>query len=272
MEYIDKEKSREWAQQLIREFLDWLKNESETYPEDLYIAFRADTPRKDSFIERLLEDNNHRCCYCMRDLKGTTLEHMIPQSVKTRVGYDRYFKGESSLDANNIVLAQEYLNNPQEVPPFPHTIAYENLIPSCFGDLPYNSAKCCNNHRKDRFIHPLVFRPTIHEEVKYYQNGDVVWTEDSEYIEPTITTLGLDCLELKAIRRIWYYLANKGIGCEGQNSMQMAVDDLLIEIGTPSNSEEKAMQQMLMNFKKDEYWGLLKKYTYFNNTELYEKE
>lgn len=82
MEYIDKSKSREWAHALIKEFLKRRLEEDGEYPNELYNAFMGDTNCKDAFVKRLLEDNNHRCCYCMRDIKGTTLEHMIPRSVK----------------------------------------------------------------------------------------------------------------------------------------------------------------------------------------------
>jgi len=275
MEYIDKNKSREWAHELIKEFLKRRLEEDGEYPKDLYAAFKGYPECKDAFVEKILEDNNHRCCYCMRDIKGTTLEHMIPQSVKTQKDFSKYFQNESYLDISYMILAQDFLDNPHEVPPYPHTIAYENLIPSCFGNLPSGAPKCCNNYRKDKFVQPLVFRPNIHEEVKYYGDGNIVWTEepeDPEYPEgknPTIVKLGLACLELKAIRRIWYYLSSHDLNCEDTNK-NLAIDDLLIELGTPKDAEDRNMQQMLINFKKPEYWELLKKYTYFANKEIFE--
>lgn len=269
MEYIDKNKSREWAHKLIKEFLERRLEEDGEYPEDLYAAFKGDPKCKDAFVERLLEDNNHRCCYCMRSIKGTTLEHMIPQSVKTKEAFSKYYHDESNLDISNMTLAQDFLNNPHEVPPYPHTIAYENLFPSCFGNLPSGASKCCNIYRKDEFVQPLVFRPNIHEEVKYYANGNIIWTKDPEETIPTLTKLGLDCLELKAIRRIWYYLSNHDLNCEDTNKT-IAIDDLLIELGDPMTSEDCNMQQMLLNFKNSEYWGLLGKYKYFANKEIFE--
>jgi hypothetical protein len=205
----------------------------------------------------------------MRNIKGTTIEHMIPQSVRTQREFSKYYEKESLFDIFNMILAQDFIENPKDVPPYPHTIAYENLIPSCFGNLPDGSAKCCNNYRKDKTIQPLVFRPNIHDEVKYKADGNIIWTEDPEQIIPTLTTLGLDCIELKAIRRIWHYLASQGMGCEDANR-EKTIDDLLIELGTPSNSQEINMQQMLLNFKKSNYWKLLEKYTYFNNIEIFE--
>lgn len=270
MECIDKNKSREWAHKLIKEFLEKCLEEDGKYPEDLYAAFSGYHEFK-FFRERLLEDNNYRCCYCMRDIKGTTLEHMIPQSVKTQEAFSKYFEHESNLGIFNMILTQDFLDNHKEVPPYPHTIAYENLIPSCIGNLPLHSraSKCCNNYRKDKFVQPLVFRPKIHEEIKYYANGNIIWTKDPEDENPTITKLGLDCLELKAIRRIWHYLSSHDLNCVDTNK-NLAIDDLLIELGTPKDAEDRNMQQMLMNFKKIEYWELLKKYTYFANKDIFE--
>lgn len=269
MEYIDKNKSREWTHELINAFLKRCLDENGKYPEDLYAAFKGDPNCKDLFVNRLLEDNHYRCCYCMRNIKGTTLEHMIPQTVKTPEDFAKYFELESDLDSENIMLTQKFLDTPKDVPPYPHVIAYENLIPSCFGNLPSKSAKCCNNYRKDQTIQPLVFRPNIHKEIKYKANGNIVWTEDPEPIIPTLSKLGLDCLELKAIRRIWHYLVNHNMGFEDANRNK-TIDDLLIELGKPTNCQENNMQQMLLNFKKPEYWKLLEKYSYFNNKEIFE--
>lgn len=269
MEYIDKNKSREWAHELIKEFLRRRLEEDGEYPEDLYAAFKGDPECKDAFVERLLDDNNQRCCYCMRSIRGTTLEHMIPQSVKNQEAFSKYYQYASNLDISNMILAKEFLENPKEVPPYSHTIAYENLIPSCFGNLPSGAPKCCNNYRKDKFVQPLVFRPNIHEEIKYYPNGNIIWTEDPEEIIPTLTKLGLDCLELRTIRRIWYYLSTHNLNCEDTNK-NLAIDDLLIELGDSKDAEDRNMRQMLLNFKKADYWELLKKYTYFANKDIFE--
>lgn len=269
MEYIDKNKSREWAHKLIKEFLKRCLEENGEYPNDLYNAFMRDATCKSVFVERLLEDNNHRCCYCMGNIKGPTIEHMIPQSVKTEETFLKYCKYSSDLDCRNITLTKSFLEKPKDVPPFPHVIAYENLIPSCFGYLPTGASKCCNNFRGDKDIQPLVFRPNIHEEIKYYANGNVIWTKDPEDEKPTIVRLGLDCLELKTIRRIWYYLANHDMAVDSANKNQV-IDDLLIKMGVPKDIQENNMQQMLMNFKQTEYWNLLKKYTYFANKAIFE--
>jgi hypothetical protein len=265
MEYIDKNKSRGWAHALIKDFLERRKREDGKYPDDLYTAFRADPQCKDDMVNKLMEDNGHRCCYCMASIKGTTIEHVILNSTKTQEDFDKYFGMDSELDRNNIRLATDFLANPSDVPPFPHTIAYENLIPSCFGYLPGCSSKCCNIYRGEKFVYPLVFRKNINSEVEYYSDGRVVWKEDPEDKIPTVTKLGLDCLELKAIRRIWYFLCTNGLTCEYRYK-EKVVYTLIDELGdTTNNKEKKDMRNMLMNFLKTEYWNLLEKYQYFND-------
>lgn len=264
MEYIDKNKSRAWAHQLLKDFLQRRLEEDGKYPDDLYAAFRADPACKDAFVAKLLEDNEGRCCYCMASILGTTLEHVILNSTSDKQKYNEYYTIESDLDKENMKLAKDFLDNPGEIPPFPHTIAYENLIPSCFGYLPSTSSKCCNNYRGEKFVYPLVFRRNIHTEVHYYPNGNIVWAEDPEEIIPTVTKLGLDCTELKCIRRIWHFLASNGLSAEEPNR-QKTIITLITDLGIPVTKEEKEMQQMLINFKKPEYWKLLSKYTYFND-------
>ena len=258
MEYIDKDKSRNKAHELIKSFLE----EQEECSEDLYSTFQGDFRQR--LKEMLLNDSDNRCCYCMRDLKATTLEHVIPRSVNNQEGFSKYFEIESKLDKENIILEREFLNNSGNVPPFPHTVAYENLIPSCSGHLASRGSKSCNNYRGDKFIQPLVFRQGIHNEIKYKINGFVEWTEeDLGTVFPTITSLGLNSLELKAIRRIWYYLSSKNLSCDESNKDKV-INGIITEL-----DDGDQMLEMLMNFKKTEYWKLLSQYTYFNNVELF---
>ena len=259
MEYVDKSKSRQWAHRLIRTFL--MKRLEEGYAacsSDLYESFRTDKKCKDAFVERLLEDSGHRCCYCMRDIRGTTLEHVIPKSVESREEFDKYFLMESDLDKENIMLESDFLAHPKDVPPFPHTIAYENLVPSCFGNIPGGSPKCCNLFRGDKALYPLMFRRHISEEVRYRTDGTISWKEDPEPVVPTITKLGLDCPELKVIRKIWYYLSSHGLSCDDANRVS-TIEILLDDLGDDPGRE------MLQNFMKPEYWKMLSNYTYFND-------
>ena len=59
MEYIDKNKSREWAHELIKEFLKRRLEEDGEYPEDLYAAFSGD-PEFKIFRERFIQYGDRR--------------------------------------------------------------------------------------------------------------------------------------------------------------------------------------------------------------------
>ena len=257
MEYIDKNKSRNQAHELIKSFL----KEQEECSKDLYGTFQGDF--RQNLKEILLNDSDSRCCYCMRGLEAPTLEHVIPRSVDNQEKFSKYFEIESKLDKENIILESEFFNNRGSVPPFPHTVAYENLIPSCSGHLASRSSKSCNNYRGDRFIQPLIFRENIHNEIKYKIDGSIVWSEDRADVFPTVNILGLNCLELKAIRRIWYYLSTHNLSCDESNK-----DRVINDIITITEPQEHGM---LLNFKNKEYWNLLSQYTYFNNVEIFDK-
>lgn len=262
MEYIDKNKSREKAHKLIKEFLKECFDKQEDCSADLYSVLNGNF--KNDLKNILLKDSDNRCCYCMRDLKGPTLEHVIPQKVKNKEEFDKYFEMDSRLDKENIILESEFIINPKETPPFPHTVAYENLIPSCFGTFASGSSKkSCNNYRGDKFIQPLIFRENIHNEIKYKIDGSIVWSEDRADVFPTVNILGLNCLELKAIRRIWYYLASHNLSCDESNK-----DRVINDIITITEPQEHGM---LLNFKNKEYWNLLSQYTYFNNKKIFDK-
>ena len=263
MEFIDKTRGKAVADQRIEAFLRSLNG---NYPSDLYEALRAKTTVKDGLVKQLLRENNNRCCYCMRDIQGTTLEHVILQSTNDRSEYERYFALDSELKKAGMVLEKDFLQSPTVFPPYPHSIAHENLVPSCFGNLGSGSAKCCNNKRGNRFIHPLIFRKTIEDEIEYKSNGSVVWkSEPSDQYDPqalvsTITVLGLDCTELKVIRRIWCYLAQHNLSYDANR--KEVIYNLIFQ---PSNSEEEELLNMLLNFERDDYWNLLAKYSYFND-------
>lgn len=198
----------------------------------------------------------------MRNLQGSTLEHVITQKVNNQEDFSKYFEMDSRLDNENIMLEAEFIINPKKTPPFPHTVAYENLIPSCLGTFASGEKKSCNHHRGDRFIQTLIFRENIHNEIKYKIDGSIVWSEDRADVFPTVNILGLNCPELKAIRRIWYYLSSHNLSCDESNK-----DKVIYDIITELENED--MLDMLINFTNVEYWRLLSQYTYFNNVELF---
>ena len=108
-------------------------------------------------------------------------------------------------------------------------------------------------------------------EFKYKTNGYVIWPVVDENItgdarkklleehQKTINNLNLNCPELVAIRRIWFFLSSLGKDCDSTEKdktvFYLTEDDNLTE-------EERSM---LNNFWYDNYWTLLTEYKYFND-------
>ena len=263
MEFTEKrnEKSRTKAHNMIDDFLGRYKYQAGQ--SNLYGVFTSDSVFGD-FRQSLMDDCNNRCCYCMRNIRATTLEHVILRSTTDQEKYDKYFTIESDLERDDMKMETSIK---EIIPhsPYPHTIAYENLIPSCLGHLASKDSKCCNLYRGEKFVHPLTFRRDIHDEVVYYNDGGIEWKEDPND-DPdgvlTVSKLGLDCLELTIIRRIWYYIVS-----HNQTLDNIDVEDLINDLFIEATEEE---EEMIMQFKKEDYWHLIGQYDYFNNADLFE--
>lgn len=265
MEFTDKrkEESRAQAHLLIDNFLS--RYTYHPVQSNLYDDFTSDPACNQPFRQILMNDCGNRCCYCMRNISSTTLDHVILRSITDQEKYDEYFKVKTDLEKDDMKMEASIADNIGPHRPYPHTIAYENLIPSCFGHLASADSKCCNIYRGQKFVHPFTFRRDIHQEVVYYSDGNIEWIEepgdDPDGIL-TVSKLGLDCIELTIIRRIWYYISshNETPNTIDKNEM---INDLFI-MADDDNEEE-----MIMQFKKPDYWRLIELYDYFNNVTLF---
>lgn len=265
MEFTEKRipSRRNQAHQMINGFLS-----SYTYhpgQSNLYKDFTADPSCNQPFRHLLMSDCGNRCCYCMRNINSTTLEHVILRSTKEQGKYDEYFRIDSDLERDDMKMETSIAANIGPHTPYPHSIAYENLIPSCFGHLASRDSKCCNIYRGEKFVHPLTFRRDIHQEVIYYDDGGIDWTaepgDDPDGIL-TVSKLGLDCKELIIIRRIWHYLASHHLTPETVDKDEMIYE--LLDLSTDEYEDE-----MIMQFKTPDYWRLIPQYDYFNNSTLF---
>ncbi len=267
MEYIDKTKNSQAAHKLLQRFLEEINNGPIDAEEDLYECLTRCTDIWHKFRQLILDDTNGKCCYCMRKISGVTLEHVIIRSAENEVVLKKYFETQSELDKDNIILESTFLKEKLAAPPFPHTIAYENLIPSCIGNLPKNGQGiCCNFRRGDNYVPPMVFRKTIQDEIIYYTDGGIDWNVDCNYDEEGVlyvSKLGLDCIELQVIRYIWYFLSDKEYDLSSANRKEIIYSLL----GQENSSNE--FDEMLMNFENDSYWNLLEKYSYFNDVKKF---
>lgn len=294
MEFIDKTQTSniKHAYQLLDGFLKRC-SQGVNWPSDLYDAMKSDknpsvpnakTTTYNDLRQILLTENQHRCCYCMREIKefDTTLEHIIPNKVADQTKYDEYKQYYSQSDWQKMIFAKDFLKSPKwPYRSYPYTIAYENLIPSCNGkfariNTPLNShsgdsrvSKSCNNKRGNDFVIPFVINNQMVSEFEYKKDGRIVWTVNKAITgqkridllkerKETIDRLGLNCDELVAIRRIWFFLANNGL------DLQKDKDRTIFFL----SEDDKLTQQekdMLTNFWSENYWSLLEEYKYFND-------
>jgi len=294
MEYIDKNQGEQQAHTLLCAFLSRCQNGGFSPNDDLYDKMKSDRDPSGQNADttynilrrQLLQDNQGRCCYCMRTIgeENTTLEHVIPNKIADQAHYDEYHTFYSREDWGKMIFSRVFLANPRwPFRAFPHTVAYENLIPSCNGKFAKNvsddiharddrESKCCNNKRGNEFVIPFVLNQQMVSEFKYMRNGYVIWPVVDRNIRgdarkklleehlKTINNLNLNCPELVAIRRIWFFLSSLGKDCDSTEK-----DKTVFYLTEDDNLTEEE-RNMLNNFWSDNYWALLAEYRYFNDS------
>jgi len=294
MEFIDKSVGASSAHPLIDGFLSRVNNGA--WPTDLYDAMGSDvgyvtgTPQKTkaALLLQLLTESHGRCCYCMRTINEdeTTLEHVIPNKTSDSKEFNRYLNYETSYCKDSVIFVGDFLAQDAKTwPPYPHTIAYENLIPSCNGkmakenksDDPHardsRQSVCCNNYRGSKFVIPFVFIEQIKEQIEYKKNGIVVWnmanyvtdTAKKEECADSIINLGLNDSCLQAIRRLWFLLSRDG----KDHECSLRDRERYVIFAAEDEQLSQGVRDCLWKFTEDNYWNLLKDYSYFNDQSLF---
>ena len=276
MEYIKKTKQSE-VHSLIDGFLQRHKEKhAGVYQGDLYKYLSADfVPGETKTIKALrdvlLNEQGGRCCYCMRRIhelkpEEKSIEHVVVNHPKDENDYKQYFGRNSLLDTSEIISSVEFLANQTPPPPYPHSVAYENMLMSCAGHchLGVGTSFTCNGFRGHDFVYPLPLMANVGSEVKYLKNGFVYWINETDTENPTIERLGLNNDVLKLIRRIWYKLSSEGINvdnCNRQHLVYEVLSDILDE-----GADDAYAQTLFLFESNDWYWNLLQQFDYFNNT------
>lgn len=204
------------------------------------------------------------CCYCLRKIgnsKLATLEHIIPQNASATSGYDTY----AELSGKEIVLTKDYTTAVnQERPPYPHTIAWNNLVVSCKGQFPLDnsvSSHCCNNARGSLYAPPVYYLQDIESRIAIMHDGSIhakVGDKHGE-INSTIVAAKLNCASLKEIRRLWYQLRNipyrEIVRCMYDRNQRMKT---LVYAFNDVNDFHS-----IFKYQKDDYWKVFMKYHLF---------
>ena len=212
----------------------------------------------------LLPEQTNRCCYCMRRMDDHTddasIEHIIPQSTTTNAELAHYITARSGgLNAANVCLSQDFINNGSVPPPYPHHVAYHNFVVAC---------KRCNSARWHQPIAPIFLYAGINAEVNYDEfTGEAVWPLDHAYVNPNPVLPTLEAADvnrpiLKAIRVVWFYVKRKRLNPDVESRSDLiygAVGESLVANPTMSDDDFEAY----LSLNTDEMWSLFKKYDYF---------
>lgn len=228
--------------------------------------------RKATIRGYCLAEQGNVCCYCSKEIdnsSNTQLEHIIPRAKETLESYFVY----SPILSQNIVLQSFFAKSTERktTPPFPHHIAYQNIVASCNG-ITFNSSEdftCCNRNREDYFIPPYNLVPN---NIVYLNDGTIYSTIDTTYEEKgiqydCITRLNLNKQTLKNIRRMWFLFANSDvtenelINANNENRI-LEVITLHIEA---SPFKLPSDRNVIDSFKTLYTWDILLKYRYFLN-------
>lgn len=219
-----------------------------------YVNLSYKTVVKTDLVRHLVNEQDGLCCYCMRRLHlqeeenhrtNVTLEHVIPHKIESdewaadRVKY-RAFPILS--DRNVTVCPKGTLPAPDVkfgMPPFPHFIAYDNLVASCDGltldevgqEIPHH---CCNNKRGNNFVGPLYFHDNISSVVRYDSRGHIICPE--EYV-PYLDENGVNIMTrfLNGVRLFWKQIADSEYTPQQVNEAEENIDlrnDILDDVFT----------------------------------------
>ena len=275
MEYITKKRHDE-AHALIDGFLQRHKaKHGGAYQGDLYNYLGADfvfghPKTRAALIDILLNEQVGRCCYCMRRIDSLTseertIEHVIVNHPKDENEYNQYLGKNTQLDTADMISSTDFLARQTPPPPYPHSVAYENMLMSCAGHchLGIGTSCTCNGFRGHKFIYPLPLMTNVANEVKYQKNGFAYWINEIDTENPTIECLGLNYDVLKLIRRLWYKLSLTGLdaaNCDRQKLAYEVLGDMLDE-----GADDAYIQTLFLFANNDWYWNLLLQFDYFND-------
>lgn len=217
---------------------------------------------KDRMLELGMVSQSRFCCYCLRKIgkkQSATLEHIIPQKASETVDFDNF----NELSKTEITLTLDFTTaHNQGRPPYPHTVAWNNLVVSCDGHFPLDnnvSSHCCNNARSSDFAPPVYYLKDIESRIVFMQNGTMMTADDD--VKATIRAAKLNCQSLKEIRRLWYLLRNTSyrdiVRCLYDRNLR---NKILYSVFC---MESIADIHFIYKYQRDEYWQVFMKYHLF---------
>ena len=217
-----------------------------------------------AFEHQLINEQDGFCCYCMRHLtKGeVTLEHVMPQKIK-KEDQDtdvRYYSQYGRLKKKYVKYMESIPKvGKLKIPPFPHSIAYENIVASCTGKVynkgeKYTLHQCCNNFRDNQKIIPAFFIRGIENQLGYRKDGTI---DCSERMDDTVKFLNLEHPSLVFIRKIWAAIVMAGITINEVKAAQkdnLQRNDIISDIDIKKAERDKLGNNIYWNLLNEFYW------------------
>lgn len=294
MLYIDKNHKKTEGDRITEEYL---QNEcrdatghfsgirySDTFSHS-HDSFSSLSDYKQKMVDTIMDNQNRYCCYCLRKINGAqikTLEHIIPQSVTSAdLATLQYYQRVPELSSANIIPtdAFESLTN-QKCPPYPHEIAYNNMVASCDGTFPdvlssrgNPSGCCCNNKRGNEKAFPIYYLRNVGSLVDYTKDGEIHAAVGTQWYRETVdlinyTNLNFD--SLVQIRKMWYKLRIMDFNdiCRGNRDKDKRRELLYTALfpNTPNDYTIQKMEEatrLSQKYEDDHQWATFMLYHQF---------
>lgn len=246
--------------------------------EELYKSFSGRKYRKGlaGWEHLLASQQGGRCCYCMRRLGKSNIEHIIPRNMDAATEREQFTRYTSCVPllADSVELTKDFalrqFSSKKEIahtPKMPHTIALTNLLVSCNGKFDeVSDGCCCNGRRGNEYLTPLMLMPEAQNRVRYDSKSGAmyVYPEEPSW-KKTVDLLNEDTY--KEVRRLWRCIAKShadtsGIGGFGIKRRILFIKDILATDNFEDTPEEYRKYAW-----SDSYWRLLADFDWFGSYE-----
>ena len=264
-------KTDQHAIQFVSRFVfdNWIEQDDKGNFKYQNISYEAIKNPAHVFKQFFVAEQEGKCCYCCRSIKNDTnteLEHIIPRAKESVEEFERYYSFSKIL-RDNVVPQNDFVSAVVRLypPPFPHHIAYHNILGSCNGRTfeQGENFTCCNRERKDDFIPPFNL---MLNSVGYLPDGTIVYLNDLTnrgYFE----NLNLNKDILNKIRRLWYLFSLSNLTLDnimdGQFTQTISEKITAFAIGLSNTPVDDL--NLTETFSNENAWSVFKEYSFFFN-------
>ena len=235
---------------------------------------------KRGWEEVMFEEQEGRCCYCMRTVVPGKLniEHIVPRALcgtRAQVEYAQYAsKSPAIRDFVEVadVFARKQFANKADIDgeqKMPHTTAEANLLLACNGKRGEpNTGCCCNNSRQDAYMLPLMLMEECDNRVDYDENGLMSIMPEEETLKSIVKELNDETL--KTVRKIWFEISGTQYSVDEIRMMTSYIDKVLLLKTAFGVSNFEVLSNTVKQYAgswdnqgRSFYWDLLLSYDWF---------